>query len=51
MAQLMQLEDLELNLVRKKFRKMNKIHNSQLITNINGFFFTGKQCINRQAFT
>lgn len=41
MVQLMQLENLELNFVRKIFRIMNKIHNVPLIRNINEFSFTG----------
>ena len=42
MAQLMQLEDLELNLAPKISDIMNKIHNTPIITIINGSYFTKK---------
>jgi len=42
MAQLMQLEDLELNLVPKISKKMNKLHKTTISININDFSFTRK---------
>ena len=50
MVQLMQLEDLDLNLVPKILKIINKLHKTTITTIVNGFPFTRKQRIDKQIY-